>query len=69
MIADSLLVIGDPITEQDQIDVVLERLQEEYSHFAEQDLIYGSPDSLSTLSANKFLLPQCRIPLYQNKAC
>ncbi|KEH36012.1 hypothetical protein MTR_3g110040 [Medicago truncatula] len=51
MIADFLLVIGDPITEQDQIDVVLEGLPEEYSHFAV--MIYGSPDSLSTLSANK----------------
>lgn len=52
MIADFLLVIGDSITEQDQINVVLEGLPEEYSQFVV--MICGSPDSPSTLSANKF---------------
>ncbi|MCI15979.1 retrovirus-related Pol polyprotein from transposon TNT 1-102, partial [Trifolium medium] len=38
-IADTLISIGDPITEQDQIDSILEGLPEEYNPFVM--MIYG----------------------------
>lgn len=55
-IADSLLAIGDSISEQEQIDAVLEGLPEEYNNFVM--MIYGRPDSPSPYDIEGLLLVQ-----------
>ncbi|KAK2414066.1 hypothetical protein QL285_036702 [Trifolium repens] len=55
-IADTLLSIGDSVTEQDQIDSVLEGLPEEYNPFVM--MIYGRPDSPSLFDIEALLLVQ-----------
>jgi histone deacetylase 1/2 len=55
-IADTLLSIGDSVTEQDQIDAILEGLPEEYNPFVM--MVYGRPDSPSLLDIEGLLLVQ-----------
>ncbi|WJX88788.1 hypothetical protein P8452_70836 [Trifolium repens] len=55
-IADTLLSIGDSVTEQDQIDAILDGLPEEYNPFVM--MIYGRPDSPSLLDIEGLLLVQ-----------
>lgn len=55
-IADSLLAIGDPISEQDQIDAVLDVLPKEYNSFVM--MVYGRPDSPSLSDIEALLLVQ-----------
>jgi histone deacetylase 1/2 len=55
-IDDTLISIGDTVTEQDRIDSILEGLQEEYNLFVM--MIYGRPDSSSLLDIEGLLLVQ-----------
>lgn len=55
-LADALSAIGDPISEQDQIDAVLDGLPEEYNSFVM--MIYGRPDSPSLSDIEALLLVQ-----------
>ncbi|KAK2402858.1 hypothetical protein QL285_052344 [Trifolium repens] len=55
-IADTLISIGDTVTEQDRIDSILDGLPEEYNPFVM--MIYGRPDSPSLLDIEGLLLVQ-----------
>src|SRR3954470_9683143 len=55
-IANSLLAVGDSITEQDQIDSILEGLPEEYNPFVMQ--MYGSPTTLNLCDVKALLYVQ-----------
>ncbi|PNX63257.1 retrovirus-related Pol polyprotein from transposon TNT 1-94, partial [Trifolium pratense] len=55
-IADTLLSVGDSVTEQDQIDSILDGLPEEYNPFVM--MIYGRSDSPSLYDIEGLLLVQ-----------
>lgn len=49
-------MIGDPISEQDQIDTILDGLPEEYNSFGM--MVYGRPDSMAIFDIEALLLVQ-----------
>lgn len=55
-IVDSLVAVGDTITEQDQIDAILEGLPEEYSPFVM--IMYGRTDPISVTDLESLLMVQ-----------
>lgn len=52
-IVDSLIAIGDPVIEQDHIDVILEGLPEEYNSFVM--MIYSRSDNPSVSNIETLL--------------
>jgi histone deacetylase 1/2 len=63
--ADTLLSIGDSVTEQDQIHSVLEGLPEEYNPFVM--MIYGRPDSLSLLDLEGLLVQESQLEKFRQE--
>lgn len=55
-LADSLLAIGDPISEQDHIDIILDGLPEEYNSFVK--MVYGRPGVMTISDIEALLLVQ-----------
>lgn len=55
-LGDSLISIGEPITDQDKIDVLLDGLLEEYGAFVM--MIYGCTDSPTLSDIEALLLVQ-----------
>jgi histone deacetylase 1/2 len=55
-VANTLISIGDSVSEQDQIDSILDGLPEEYNPFVM--MIYGRPDSPSLFDIEGLLLVQ-----------
>lgn len=58
-IANSILAVGDSITEQDQIDSILDDLTEEYNSFDIQ--MYGSHDSNCMMFKQFFMCKKLRL--------
>nr|KYP36809.1 hypothetical protein KK1_042047 [Cajanus cajan] len=55
-IINSLIVVGDLVTDQDQIDTILDGLPEDYNSFIM--MIYGRSDSISVTDVESLLLVQ-----------